>query len=67
MSPEQLKKLQALSQLFEEGQAGPSQIKQLSELLAVINRRRENSEVYGVNMKSLTMKKDLADVHDFHI
>lgn len=37
MSPEQLKTLQYLSQLFEEGQAGPDQIKQLSELLATIN------------------------------
>lgn len=39
MSPEQLKTLQKLSQLFEEGRAGPSQIKQLSELLAHINRQ----------------------------
>jgi hypothetical protein len=37
MSPEQLKQLRYLSQLFEEGQAGPDQIKQLSELLASIN------------------------------
>jgi len=39
MSPEQLKTLQKLSQLFEEGRAGPTQIKQLSELLALINRQ----------------------------
>lgn len=38
MSPEQLKALQELSQLFEEGLAGPSQIKQLSELLSAINQ-----------------------------
>jgi len=37
MSPEQLKKLQQLSQLFEEGIAGPEQLKQLSELLANVN------------------------------
>ena len=38
MSPEQLKTLQQLSQLFEAGIAGPSQIKQLSALLAEINQ-----------------------------
>ena len=32
MSPEQLKVLQRLSQLFEDGVAGPSQIKELSAL-----------------------------------
>lgn len=37
MSPEQLKKLQQLRRLFEQGLAGPAQIKQLSELLANIN------------------------------
>ena len=62
MSPEQLKKLQALSQLFEEGEAGPSQIKQLSELLAVINRRQENSEVYGK-----CMNMDLTEVQNVYI
>ena len=41
MSPEQLKTLQKLSKLFEEGLAGPSQIKQLSELLAIINQRQD--------------------------
>ena len=38
MSPEQLKTLQQLSQLFEEGFAGPKQVKQLSALLAEINQ-----------------------------
>lgn len=42
MSPDQLKTLQYLSQLFEEGQAGPEQIKQLSELLATINHHSSN-------------------------
>jgi hypothetical protein len=37
MSPEQLKTLQKLRKLFEDGLAGPAQIKQLSELLATIN------------------------------
>ncbi|MEW6989049.1 hypothetical protein AADZ91_00055 [Colwelliaceae bacterium 6441] len=37
MSPEQLITLKNLSQLFKDGVAGPDQIKQLSELLALIN------------------------------
>ncbi len=44
MSPEQLKTLQKLSQLFEEGSAGPNQIKQLSALLAEINQLANSSE-----------------------
>ena len=35
---EKLKELHKLSQLFEEGIAGPAQIKQLEELLASINK-----------------------------
>ena len=46
MSPEQLKILQRLSQLFEEGIAGPSQIKELSTLLAAINQNQEQSELF---------------------
>lgn len=38
MSPEQLLTLQKLSRLFEDGLAGPDQIKQLSEILANINQ-----------------------------
>jgi len=38
MSPEQLKTLQQLSQLFEEGSAAPKHVKQLSALLAEINQ-----------------------------
>jgi len=41
MSSDQLKALQKLSQLFEEGIAGPQQIKLLSELLATINQAKE--------------------------
>ena len=41
MSPEQLVALKKLSQLFEEGIAGPQQIKLLSELLATINQAKE--------------------------
>ena len=40
MSPEQLKELHSLSQLFEDGIAGPSQIKALSFLLAEINKNQ---------------------------
>lgn len=39
MSPEQLKALQKLNRLFEEGAAGPKQIKKLSALLAEINQQ----------------------------
>lgn len=42
MSPEQLKVLQRLSQLFEEGRAGPSQIRELSSLLAAINQNQSD-------------------------
>jgi hypothetical protein len=50
VSPEQLKTLQKLSRLFEEGVAGPKQIKQLSELLADINQRDENELVEYLNL-----------------
>lgn len=39
MSPEQLKTLQKLNRLFEEGAAGPKHIKKLSALLAEINQQ----------------------------
>jgi len=47
MSPEQLKVLQRLSQLFEEGVAGPSQIKELSALLAEINKNHIHSDIFS--------------------
>jgi hypothetical protein len=47
MSPEQLKVLQRLSQLFEEGIAGPSQIKELSRLLAEINKNQAQNELFS--------------------
>jgi len=50
MSPEQLKKLQRLSQLFQDGLAGPDQIKQLSELLAIINHHAEPAKNDEVNV-----------------
>jgi predicted ATPase len=52
MSPEQLSKLQKLSKLFEEGIAGPDQIKQLSELLAIINHRSEINESTEIDIFS---------------
>ncbi|MEW6981021.1 hypothetical protein AAD001_00060 [Colwelliaceae bacterium 6471] len=42
MSAEQLRMLQKLSQLFEEGRAGPHQVQQLSELLAIINSQMDH-------------------------
>lgn len=44
MSPEQLQILQRLSKLFEEGLADPSQIKELSALLAEINTNQIENE-----------------------
>jgi hypothetical protein len=45
MSAEQLKMLQQLSQLFEQGIAGPSQIKELSSLLTAINQNQEQDDI----------------------
>lgn len=41
MSPEQLLTLQKLSSLFEDGLAGPDQIKQLSDILASLNHNND--------------------------
>lgn len=49
MSPEQLKKLHSLSQLFREGQAGSEQVKELSELLASINHHFDPDSDLGNN------------------
>lgn len=46
MSPEQLKTLKSLSELFESGHAGPNQIKLLSELLATINLHQNEHDVF---------------------
>lgn len=46
MSPEQLKNLAELSRLFEEGMAGPKQIKELSELLAEINQLEDKTQAF---------------------
>lgn len=52
MSPEQLLTLQKLSRLFEEGVAGPDQIKQLSELLAKVNHHVEPTD--ELNLEKLS-------------
>lgn len=41
MSPEQLSQLQRLSDLFEQGQAGVNQVKELSDLLALVNQQQD--------------------------
>lgn len=53
MSPEQLKTLQKLSRLFEEGIAGPDQIKQLAELLANINHEQEPEPAFSLDKGSI--------------
>ncbi len=42
MTPSQAKKLRVLRVLFKEGKASPQDIKELSELLALINSYDEN-------------------------
>jgi hypothetical protein len=44
MSPEQLRTLKKLNRLFEDGRAGPKQIKQSSELFATINQNNDIHE-----------------------
>lgn len=58
MSPEQLITLQKLSRLFEEGVAGPEQIKQLSELLASINYHLDPAELPN---------RDISEIVSSHI
>jgi len=45
MSPEQVKKLQKLRVVFENGYATTSDIKELSELLTLINHRVNDDEL----------------------
>jgi len=56
MSPEQLKTLQKLRQLFEDGLAGPAQIKQLSELLASINHTQVDENPVEYDMSADTTR-----------
>jgi len=44
MLPIELKKLRELSQLFEEGKAGHEEIRELSNLLALLNKNIEAEE-----------------------
>ena len=48
MSPELLGKLHKLSQLFEEGVAGPEEIQELSELLSEINHLHEDPIINSI-------------------
>jgi hypothetical protein len=49
MTPSQAKQLQELSILFKEGKASPSHIKELSELLALINGNNYEMKVHEHN------------------
>jgi len=50
MSPEQLKTLQYLNQLFKDGLAGPEQIRELSELLSTINQYQAPSQAQDLEL-----------------
>lgn len=51
MSPEQLSQLQRLTDLFNQGRAGVTQVKELSDLLALINQQQD--EPYdSINMSA---------------
>jgi hypothetical protein len=53
MSPEHLKTLKILSQLFEDGLAGPNDVQRLTELLSQINQVRETHNVnFNLDNKS---------------
>jgi hypothetical protein len=53
VSPEQLITLQKLSRLFEDGAAGPDQIKQLSDLLAKVNQHID--PIDEINLDTFTV------------
>jgi len=53
MSPDQLKKLQELRKVFENGIASPSDIKELSELLTLINFREDKEPFEGTQLNIL--------------
>ncbi|GLX78090.1 hypothetical protein tinsulaeT_14300 [Thalassotalea insulae] len=56
MSPEQLRTLQKLSHMFEEGLAGPKEIKLLSELLATINHHKDFLEEQNIQCLNKIME-----------
>lgn len=45
MSPEHLQTLKILSQLFEDGLAGPNDVQRLTTLLGQINQVKEKNDV----------------------
>lgn len=46
MSPEQLSRLREISKLFEQGKATHEQIKQLNDILTLINRPESYGNLY---------------------
>ena len=46
MSPEHLKKLRELSEVFEQGVAGHEQIRQLNEILTQVNTSQPESPYF---------------------
>jgi hypothetical protein len=52
MSPEQLKKLQHLRDAFENGRASNQEIKELSELLTLINQSNDDDLFKETNLAS---------------
>ena len=57
MSPDQLRALKQLRQLFEEGRANPQQIKQLSDLLSLINQQRPVPRDWDTDINDSSDKK----------
>ncbi|WDE11202.1 hypothetical protein [Thalassomonas haliotis] len=57
MSPDQLRALKQLRQLFEEGRANPQQIKQLSDLLSLINQQRPVPRDWDADVNDSNDKK----------
>ncbi len=55
MSPEQLSRLREISKLFEQGKATHEQIKQLNDILTLINRPEGSGNLY--EEKSLNEQK----------
>jgi len=45
MSPDQLKELHKLSQLFEQGTASHNHIRQLNEILAQVNHQKVSEDI----------------------
>ncbi len=55
MTPSQAKQLRQLSMLFKEGKASPDDIKELSDLLALINGHSDNMNHHQTEMTGCRM------------